>query len=229
MEFARLERQRAVDAVYDALRQAIVSYLLKPGERLDVDDLAAKLGVSLTPVRGAVQRLASEGLIEVRPRSGTFVASLTVEDLVETFQIRCALECLAVEEAAGKVSTAEVRRLKELLRMMRRPVRDEAERKEHERNNSELHGIFIEASGNRRLKEMYDALNAHIQIARIHASNSDWLARLGEEQAEHEAIVEAVERHDGPAAAKAMRKHVYRAKDALVAALRQAEERPPEG
>ncbi|MBI1790714.1 MAG: GntR family transcriptional regulator, partial [Acidobacteria bacterium] len=84
MELARLNRARATDEVYDALRQAVLSHLFQPGERLQVGEISAKLGVSPTPVRHAIQRLASEGLIEIRPRSGTFVASLTVPDIEET-------------------------------------------------------------------------------------------------------------------------------------------------
>src|SRR3954463_778410 len=121
MELAKLQRERAVDAVYEALRQAIVSCLMKPGERLNVEELAAKLGVSLTPVRGAIQQLATEGLVDIRPRSGTFVASLTPQDVDETFKIRCALECLAGEEAIKKFTDRDVRRLKELLRALRKP------------------------------------------------------------------------------------------------------------
>src|SRR5712691_10064851 len=120
MELAKLQRERAVDAVYQALRQAIVGSLLKPGERLNVDELAEKLGVSLTPVRSAIQQLATEGLVEIRPRSGTFVATLTAQDVEETFKIRCALECLAAEDALQNLNGQDVRRLKELLRSLKK-------------------------------------------------------------------------------------------------------------
>src|SRR3954462_13536219 len=113
MELAKLQRERAVDAVYEALREAIGSSLMKPGERLNVDDLAGKLGVSLTPIRGAIQQLATEGLIEIRPRSGTFVAQLTERDVEETFKIRCALECLAAEEAIGRIGEPELTSLRQ--------------------------------------------------------------------------------------------------------------------
>src|SRR3954463_7606838 len=122
MELAKLQRERAVDAVYEALRQAIVSSLMKPGERLNVEDLAQKLGVSLTPVRGAIQQLATEGLVEIRPRSGTFVANLTVQDVEETFKIRCALECLAAEKSTGLIEPAELARLRDLLVSLNRPI-----------------------------------------------------------------------------------------------------------
>jgi GntR family transcriptional regulator, rspAB operon transcriptional repressor len=223
MEFTKLQRERAVDGVYKELRQAIVSYSLKPGERLNVEELAGKLGVSLTPVRGAIQQLATEGLVEIKPRSGTFVASLNAVDVEETFKIRCALECLAAEEALENLKAADIRHLQQLLHSLKKPVRTEQDQQAHQRDNSELHQIIIRASGNRRLTEMYEALNAHIKIARIHASEANWPSRLQEEQAEHEAIVAAIEARDRAAVIAAMRKHVYRAKDALVAALRLRE------
>ncbi len=217
MELVKLQRERAVDAVYEALRQAIISSLMKPGERLNVDDLAQKLGVSLTPVRGAIQQLATEGLVEIRPRSGTFVANLTVQDVEETFKIRCALECLAAEEGIANITASDIARLNELLHLLSK----EDGQAVHEKNNSELHQIIIRASNNRRLLELYEGLKAHIKIARIHGAESKWADRLQEEQAEHQAIVAAIEKRDTAELCAALRKHIYRAKDALVATLQR--------
>src|SRR5689334_16090330 len=197
-----------MDAVYDALRSAIINSVLRPGERLNIDDLAERLGVSLTPVRGAIQQLATEGLVDIRPRSGTFVASLTVQDVDETFRIRCALECLAARDAIHKFSDRDVRHLKELLRALKKPVRSEEDRAAHDKNNTELHKTIIRASGNRRLQDMYEGLNAHLRIARIHADQSDWITRVRKEHAEHEAIVAAIERRDSTALEKALTQHI---------------------
>ncbi|MBI4903883.1 MAG: GntR family transcriptional regulator [Acidobacteria bacterium] len=221
MQLPKLQRERAVDAVYNVLRQAIVGYGLKPGARLNVDELAQQLGVSLTPVRGAIQQLATEGLVEIRPRSGTFVASLTPQDIEETFRIRCALECLAAEDAIPHLGVQGVRALRDLLKVLKKPVRTPADRETHEKANSELHHTILRASGNRRLIEMYDALNAHIKIARIHASEIGWASRLNDEQEEHEAIVDGLETGDTAQVVGALRKHIYRAKDALVGALQE--------
>src|ERR1700710_755120 len=169
MEFAKIQRERAVDSVYQAMRQAIVTCVIKPGERLNVEELAEKFGVSLTPVRGAIQQLATEGLIEIRPRSGTFVANLNHQEIDETFKIRCALECLAGEDAVRRITPEQIRRLKELLRSLKKKVVTDEDRKHHEKDNSELHQIIVETAGNRKLQEMYNALNAHIKIVRIHA------------------------------------------------------------
>ncbi len=197
--------------------------VIRPGERLNVDDLAEKLGVSLTPVRSAIQQLATEGLVEIRPRSGTFVASLSAQDVEETFKIRCALECAAAEDAVRNVKPQDIRRLRELLRSLKKRVATEADREAHERYNSELHQIIVRASGNRRLQDIYEALNAHLKIARIHAGEQNWPVRLQEEQAEHEAIVNALEAKDTDGLVAALRKHIYRARDAMMTAVAQFE------
>jgi DNA-binding GntR family transcriptional regulator len=224
MEFAKIQRERAVDSVYQAMRHAIVTCVIKPGERLNVEELAQKFGVSLTPVRGAIQQLATEGLIEIRPRSGTFVANLNHQEIDETFKIRCALECLAAEEAIRRITPEQVRRLKELLRSLKKKIITDEDRKNHEKDNSELHQIIVEAAGNRKLQEMYNALNAHIKIVRIHAAETNWPVRMQEEQAEHEAIVAALEARNGNALTTALRKHIYRAKDSMLAALKASEQ-----
>jgi GntR family transcriptional regulator, rspAB operon transcriptional repressor len=223
MELVKLERQRAVDAVYEVLRQAIVTYALKPGERMNVDELAQKLGVSLTPVRSAIQKLSTEGLVEIRSRSGTFVASLTAQDVDETFRIRCALECLGARDGLTTLA-AQLDRIRELLEAMCKPVRNARGQHAHELANSEFHQIIVRSAGNRRLIDMYEALNAHIKIARVHSSETSWPARVSREQTEHEAIVAAIEKGDADELCDALQAHIYRAKDALVATLRQLEE-----
>ena len=220
MELTRLKRERAVDAVHDALKQAILSSLLRPGERLHVDQLAAKLGVSLTPVRHAIQLLTKEGLVEVKPRSGTFVASVCAQDVRETFELRCALECMAVEKAVDRIGPKDLQQLRSLVKAMRRPIVDEAGQRQHEANNKEFHLILLRAADNRRLLETYDALNANIKIARIHAADTDWVTRLDQEQDEHEAILNAIEEKHAAQAVKAMRKHIFRAMDSLMEAVK---------
>jgi DNA-binding GntR family transcriptional regulator len=225
MELPRLVRKRATDEVYDAIRDAILSRSFLPGQRLNVKDIVARLGVSLTPVRHALQQLSSEGLIEIHPRSGTYVTNVSARDIKETFDIRLALECLAAELALPRVGPAEIARFQELLAALAEPVDGDESLHRHDRANSELHQALIEAAGNRRLSEMYESLNAHIKIARIHAveTNSgqrrNWPDRLKEEHAEHTAIVRGLEFRDLSALTASLRKHITRAKEALVEGL----------
>ncbi|HEX4419633.1 MAG TPA: GntR family transcriptional regulator [Kofleriaceae bacterium] len=95
------------DALHDlvvvpALREAIINNLLAPGERLTEVALAARLGVSRTPVREAFSQLEREGLVTVLPRVGVFVREVTARDVEETYTVRAALEALAVELATQR-------------------------------------------------------------------------------------------------------------------------------
>lgn len=219
MELTRLKRQRATDEVYEALRQSILGHLFEPGQRLQVEEIAAKLGVSLTPVRHAIQQLSTEGLIEIRPRSGTFIAQLTALDVEETSDIRCALECLAAETAVHRATASDIAELRLLAMRIATVSRTGEDRKQHEQDNLRFHKLLIECSGNRRLAEMYESLNAHLQIARIHSQEADWAARLEVEKAEHEAIVAALEARDLTALVEALRHHILRARRSLAAGL----------
>lgn len=215
----RLAPEPANDAVHASLRQAILSSQLRPGERLNMHRLAEQFGVSLTPVRNAIQLLAADGLIEVRPRSGTFVARLSARDVRETFEIRCALECLAAEKAATTMDPAALATLRAILAELNQPIRNEDQRAAHERHNSSFHDHIVEAAANQRLLEAYQGLHAHIKIARIHAGELDWRSRLAQERQEHTAIVDAIAAHDPIRAAAAMRLHIQRACESLAAAL----------
>jgi DNA-binding GntR family transcriptional regulator len=219
MEFTKLARRRATDEVYDAIRQAILSHLFQPGERLQIEEIAQKLGVSLTPVRHAIQQLAAEGLVDIHPRSGTYVATLSPRDIEETFHIRRALECAAGELAVSRITEEQLAEFRSLLRTLALPVESEADRRRHQQDNQRFHRLLMEAAANRRLAEMYESLNAHLQFARVHGTNRDWAARLPQEQAEHESIVAALEARDVAAVTAALRAHITRAQESLMGSL----------
>src|SRR5690242_14145878 len=105
----KIEQKRAVDEVHQCLRDAILTRQFSPGQRLDMDSIARQLGVSLTPVRGAISLLAADGLVDVQPRSGTYVATVSAKDVEETMDIRCALECLAAEKAVARLTKDDLK------------------------------------------------------------------------------------------------------------------------
>ncbi|HYZ83678.1 MAG TPA: GntR family transcriptional regulator [Bryobacteraceae bacterium] len=223
LQLPALSRRRTTDDVYDVMRKSILSNVFQPGQRLPVDDIARKLGVSLTPVRHAIQQLATEGLIEIRPRSGTFVAKLEIRDINETFDIRRALECLAAETAVRNVTDEQLRRARKLLWALSEPIETEGDRTRHEANNFEFHRLIIEASANQRLAELYESLKAHLQIARVHRAESPApsIARLQEEQSEHEQILAALEARDAAKLSRAIQVHIDRAKSSLVSSVEE--------
>jgi DNA-binding GntR family transcriptional regulator len=218
----RLPRVRASDSVFDILRENILGRGFRPGDRLDVRALADQLGVSATPVKDAINRLAVEGLVEIRPRSGTFVAELAPDAVAETFEIRRALECLAAERVVSHVTPDLMARFEAIVGAMERPVSNERDRAEHERKNVELHTLLVETSNNRRLAELYRSLNAHLTIARIHSRRRPDDERLEQERREHRAILEALASRDAVALVGALDRHIRRAGGALVGDLREA-------
>ncbi|MPZ18217.1 MAG: FCD domain-containing protein [Luteitalea sp.] len=219
----KLDRARASDSVFEVIRERILTRVFRPGQRLDVRALAHQLGVSATPVKDAVNRLAAEGLIEIRPRSGTFVAGLTPEAVAEIFQIRRALECLAAETIGARLTPGLLARFTAIVEALDRPVATDRDRLQHERHNVELHTLLVEASGNRRLAELYRNQNAHLTIARIHLRRRPDEPRLVEERREHRAILEAIEARDTARLVSLLDRHIRRAGQALVEDLRQAQ------
>jgi DNA-binding GntR family transcriptional regulator len=217
----KLLRERASDSVYEALRNAILTSAFQPGQRLDVRHLATQLGVSPTPIKEAITRLEAEALIEVRPRSGTFVTAVSPEDIYETFEIRCALECLAGEKAIAHAGPEDIEQLRAIADSMATASDDST----HSASNVGFHKSIITLAGSDRLRDTYETLDAHIQIARIHLGRRDWTTRLAEEHAEHLAIVDAIAARQRDAAVNALRSHIMRAAESLVRDLRQANER----
>ena len=161
-----------------------------------------------TEVRDALNRLQSEGLIEIRPRSGTFVSEISPREVREPFEVRAALECLAVELAIGNLGADKINRLKELVNQMEAPVNDERGKALHEQKNEEFHSLIVESSGNRKLIEMYRQLKAYIAIARIHYQRGVGQRRMQKVHSEHRRIFAAVKNGDGERAKELLRSHI---------------------
>jgi GntR family transcriptional regulator, rspAB operon transcriptional repressor len=219
----KIEQRRAVDEVHQCLRDAILTKQFSPGQRLDMDAIARQLGVSLTPVRSAISLLAADGLVDVQPRSGTFVATVSPKDVEETMDIRCALECLAAEKAVTRLTKEDLDKARKLLKLLSKPIRDERDSREHQNANSQLHNLLIQLSGNRMLAELYEKLKAHLTIARLHSRAADWKNRTKQEQIEHEEIVAAMERRDANRVVEALRRRILRAKESLLAGIEEFE------
>ena len=220
MPLVPLQKKRATDEVYESLRTAILAWDFVPGQRLLADELAQQLGVSLTPIRHALQQLAVEGLVEIHPRSGTYVASISAEDLTETFEILLTLEILAGRKAVANWNEDASHRMTALLKALSKPVRNEAGLKQHEALNLDFHLALFDVAASRKLRDLYSRLNAHIQIARIHAAEGlkfpALRARLAQDEQEHEAIHNALRKRSFPDLEVALRVHILRAEDSLI-------------
>lgn len=224
--FERIRRRRIADDVYERIRSAILSRQFEPGERVDIPALAETFDVSQMPVRQAIGRLADAGLVEIIPRSGTYVARIDPREIAETFEVRAALERLAAESAVANVTAEDLAQIEALVDAADEAVEDVERRKRHDELNTEFHRSIVKLSGNRKLYEIYEALEAHIKIARIHSASEEWQARVAQEQAEHRAIVEALRRRQAGELGEALANHIRRAQRNLLADLERREAAP---
>src|SRR4030095_9080058 len=109
-----LNLKRAADAAYGPWREKILSGDSEPGQRVDVAQIAQRMGVSPTPVKDALQKLSIQGLVEIRARKGTFVTKVGIKDLEESFDVREALELKACQLLSGKLSRQQADHLRQL-------------------------------------------------------------------------------------------------------------------
>lgn len=195
--------------VYAQVRNAILSGALRPKERITENQIAERFGLSRTPVREAFRRLEAEGLIVVVPQRGAFVSQPSLEDILEIYQIRTPLECMAARIAADAITKDQLRRLEELVEA----ERDRRDRRAPERSlrlHREFHAIIFACTRNRRLASVLSEMQH--QVHRVRVLWPSTVARLDETWREHATIVAALRARDVVAAELGMREHLERAR-----------------
>jgi DNA-binding GntR family transcriptional regulator len=201
----RLDSRTLWEQVRDQLREDILSGELPPGSVLNEAPLAESFGVSRGPVREALGRLESEGLIGITPRRGAVVTELTRDEFLEAYQVREALETLAIRLAVPRLEESGFERL----RALQQEMIGHAERGRVNAffdANAEFHGLLVDASGNRKLHEMYRVLMD--QMGRYLARSLALRGSLERSVAEHSAILEAVEAGDADRATRLLADHI---------------------
>jgi DNA-binding GntR family transcriptional regulator len=213
---SRHDRSKTTDWVFEALRSAIIDLRLPPGEPLREATVAARLGVSKTPVREALTRLESEGLVESTSFKGAVVSGYSRRDLVEIYELRELLEVWAVREAAGRLSVEDLDRLDELMASGERArKKGDAEALEHAVD--EFDQFLFDQVTNTRISALIDNLRAH--LTRIGRLTAKIPGRLATSLDEHALIAEALRRHDPDAAAKALQAHIASVRDDQLSTL----------
>jgi DNA-binding GntR family transcriptional regulator len=207
------------EAVADHLRKAIVSGDLDAGTRLRQVDIAAQLGVSTTPVREAFVTLVREGLLSGDAHRGVTVMQPRVEDMLENYEIRTALESLATEKAARAVTDADLEALDALLERMEAagsgPVRDVDE---YVRLNDAFHERIYAVARSPQLFKLIAGLREQSRVYLILYAEGE--PEVESAFAEHRAIVDALRSRAPARAAQAMRKHLAHSRNGVAARLR---------
>lgn len=200
------------EKIYDYIKQRIINADYPPGFKLNVREISRDLGVSHTPVKDALFRLAGEDLVEISSRTGTYVKNITEEDIHEILRTRIILETAAVEALAPRISDEELRQLEDLYRQSAALTVDP--------NNSETYKAFMEYdsrfhlslfrfAGNNRLMKIYRNLNAHMQFVRFRLMNHAG-GKLPTTDREHKVILDALRARDPEKAKQTIRDHLLR-------------------
>lgn len=198
-------RATAAAMVQDELRREILDMELRPGAPLSEKDLTARFGMSRTPVREALIRLKEEGLVEIFPQAGTFVARIPVGAIPEAVFIRQALECATVELLAGRASAEDIARLDATIARQHEAF-DSGDQESFHRADEAFHEALAQGAGYPGVWKLAQA--AKSQIDRCRRMTLPVPGRMEMVIREHLAIVDEVRRHDAPAAIAAMRQHL---------------------
>ncbi len=216
----RINSQSISNRVYEILREKILSGEMPPGMRLDLQSIAKQLGISRTPLKEALYQLEIEGLVEINPRSGTYVADPTPEDVAECCEIRRVLEVYAVELAVQRASDEEIKMLEALVHELKEltAAQDpDAIYARHLRLDHEFHKQIVALARNSRLSRAHAHENIQEQIKRIKRIRySQSGPDLDVIQQEHERIMAAFKARDAEAAKAAMDAHLRRAAKTLL-------------
>lgn len=205
------------ERVYTALEEAILSGELKKGEALTELGVSEKLGVSRTPVRGALHRLAEEGLIEVSPNRVAVVVGVTTDDLIDIYRIRMRLEGLAAAMAAVKMSPEGKKALSESVELSEFYLQKQDP--EHLKElDTTFHGEIYRACGSRTLCKILSELHRNIKAYRKLSLTVP--GRLEKSVEEHREILDAILRHDADAAERLTSAHVEHALSNMLLALK---------
>ena len=191
--------------IRDSLEQRIVEGELGNGKRLDETELSGFYGVSRTPVREALQRLAESGLAEHLPRRGTFVRSPSLSQLVEMFEVMAELECMAIRLAARRATTNDIDALEKDNETCRAAVAANDTKKYYE-INARLHGRIYQMSGNSFLAN--EARRLHDRLRPFRRLQLRVRGRMEESMAEHDIILAALRDGNADRAMETMKKHI---------------------
>jgi DNA-binding GntR family transcriptional regulator len=201
------------EVVTETLREAIVTGVLKPGERLMEIQMAEELGVSRTPVRESIRKLELEGFVVMVPRRGTYVADLSIKDINEVYEIRTVLDVLAAGLAAERITEEELEELERLLVQIGEFV-DQNNVEKLIEFDSQFHDVLYRASRNDRLVGIIN--NLREQFTRFRSISMKYPGRMQNTVAEHTRLVEAIAQRNPDLAQQIAREHMENSEQTLM-------------
>jgi DNA-binding GntR family transcriptional regulator len=201
----------ATQRVLTDLRASILSFELKPGEPLGEDELARRLEVSRTPVREALSLLQQEGLVRRIRNRGAMVADVSLQAVLEAYEVRQHLESAAARKACAHVTDDDVAEIRSTIARMHPQPANIEEKLENEALDRGVHNVVLRVAGNTLLKDVVEQTRRRTQRVMFVLPQG----RYGTSIAEHQAIADALQARDADAAEEAMRRHLQTASERL--------------
>lgn len=201
----KIQHRNLYREVADRVRNLIEQGVLMPDERISEKKLCEQFGVSRTPLREALKVMASEGLVELLPNRGARVTRLTVKKVRNTYSVMAALEGLSGELACQNISSEDVETIQRLHETMLGHYRNR-ELQPYFGVNQQIHERIIAAADNEVLEEMYNNLSQRVKRVRYSKKMTDdfWKRAV----ADHEAMIDALQKRDGPMLGRILREHL---------------------
>ncbi len=206
------------ELVLEAIREAIISGILKPRERLMEIQLAEELGVSRTPIREALRNLEMEGFIVMVPRKGAYVADISFKDIADVFEVRAALEGLAAGLAAERITDEELEEMERLL-VEKAEAIIKRDMKKLVEVDTRFHETIYQASRNERLAVIIN--NLREQIQRYRATSLAFPGRMKQSLEEHRNIVEAIQSRNIQLARQVAQGHIENAENSMLESIKK--------
>jgi DNA-binding GntR family transcriptional regulator len=200
-----------VDRAYEQLKKMIVTCQLRPGERLNISVLAGLVGASRTPVREALNRLASEGLCERNTENGFVAGSFHPKRIFDLYEMRAIIECGAVALAVRRASHGALAALEATARK-REEMRAVRDNDQLVSEDEDFHETIAKLSGNAQIVRNLRNVNAQIRFLR----GIDRGKRSESSAFNHVAIADAMLRSDVEGAQNRMRQHITRRMDQII-------------
>lgn len=200
-------RASATDAVYDTLREAVLTCELPGGTPLIEAALAAQFGVSKTPVREALHRLAHTGLVDMELARGATVHTLTQDEIRDISELRAELEPLALRQSIPHFTSNDLHHMRQVLTQAKQAISD-SDYQQLSILNSTFHNALTHRAPNRLLVKWLESLSDRRRLISIQGWSID--NRSLHEWDEHSAIVDALEAGDSEAAVQRLRDHILR-------------------
>lgn len=207
--------QSAQTRVIDGVRSRIIRGELPPGTALSEGALADEFDVSRTPVREALKQLQTEGLVEIRPRVGTFVTAPTRRSMIELFHMKELIEGSAAGLLAARGDCPELRALRENIRASDVALSAE-DRGAYAHLNEEFHELIIRGADNDKLAEHYRIMMNQLAYPRLVHASLEQPGRLAGSVGEHHDVLDMIAAKDAFTAERFMRSHVRASRDALL-------------